>query len=463
MNVLLISANRERSPYPVFPIGLAYLATPLAAAGHRLAALDLCFAVDHADAIVAALAESAPDAIVISLRNIDNVTFPTARSYLGDVREIVALCRGKAPVIIGGSGFSLMPAEILAHLDADYGIAGEGEEVLPRLLACLAGKTNPAGLPGVICRGETAFLRPRPVNLIGTPDRTLFAVSRYQREGGMANVQTKRGCPFSCIYCTYPLIEGERTRLRPVAAIIEELRELKERFGVSYIYFVDDIFNYPVDFAESLCRAMIEERLGLSWSAFINPEFITPHLLQVMLEAGCDAVEFGTDSGSPLLLKNLGKSFTVEDVRSASRLCREFGVDFAHYLLFGGPGESRETVEESFALMDEIAPTAVITMTGIRIYPGTAIHRQALAEGIIDAGTSLLEPVFYISPGIRDSLCGIVTELAMQRRNWVVPGLEINMSDAMLEAARLFPVRGPLWKLMKRVGRSHLRPLNAGK
>jgi radical SAM superfamily enzyme YgiQ (UPF0313 family) len=279
----------------------------------------------------------------------------------------------------------------------------------------------------------------------------------------MANVQTKRGCPFSCIYCTYPLIEGERTRLRPIADIITELRELVERFGVNYVYFVDDIFNYPPDFAESLCRAMAGERLELSWSAFINPEFFTPRLLQAMLEAGCDAVEFGTDTGSPLMLKNLGKSFSIEAVRAASRLCRELGVDFAHYILFGGPGESRETVEESFALMDEIAPTAVIAMTGIRIYPGTAIHRQALAEGVISPGTSLLEPVFYISPGIRNSLCGIVTELAMQRRNWVVPGLEINMSDAMLEAVRHFPVRGPLWKLMKRVARTHLHPLSIEK
>lgn len=460
MNVLLVSANRERTPYPVFPLGLAYLAAPLAAAGHRLAMLDLCFAADPAAAVASALAEFAPDAVVISLRNIDNVTFPAARSYLGELAGIVALCRGRVPVIVGGSGFSLMPAAILASLDADYGVAGEGEEVLPLLLDCIAGKRSPARLPGVLCRGDGAFLPPRPVERIGTPDRTLFAVERYHREGGMANVQTKRGCPFSCIYCTYPLIEGERLRLRPVAAIVAELRELVERSGIGYVYFVDDIFNYPPEFAEELCRAIAREGLLLRWSAFINPGFVTPRLLETMLEAGCDAVEFGTDSGSPQMLENLGKSFSIAAVRDASRLCHDFGVDFAHYLLFGGPGETRATVEESFALMDEVAPTAVIAMTGIRVYPGTAIHRQALAEGVIDAGMALLEPAFYISPGIRDSLCGIVTELAMERRNWVVPGLEINMSDAMLEAVRHFPVQGPLWKLMKRVGRTHLRPLN---
>ncbi|NTW60966.1 MAG: B12-binding domain-containing radical SAM protein, partial [Nitrospirae bacterium] len=152
--------------------------------------------------------------------------------------------------------------------------------------------------------------------------------------------------------------------------------------------------------------------------------------------------------------------FGVEEIRSASLLCRDFGVDFAHYILFGGPGETEETVLESFALMDEVDPTAVIGMTGIRIYPGTALHRQAVAEGIITRETPLLEPLFYLSSGVRDILCDLVTAEAMKRRNWVVPGLEINMSDAMMKALRHFPVKGPLWKLMKRLGRNRVRPLS---
>jgi radical SAM superfamily enzyme YgiQ (UPF0313 family) len=459
MKVLLISANRERTPYPVFPLGLAYLAGPLVAAGHELAMLDLCFTTDPEAAVAETLAGFPAEAMVISIRNIDNVTFPLSRSYLSGIRDIIDPCRGRVPVIIGGSGFSLLPVEILTALDADYGVVGEGEEVLPRLLDCIGDGVSPAGLPGVICRGESGFIAPLLLERIGAPDRSLFAVERYHREGGMANVQTRRGCPFSCSYCTYPLIEGNRVRLRPIENIIAELRELVEKYGVSYIFFVDDIFNYPPDFAERLCSSIIGERLPLNWSAFINPAFMTSSLMEVMQKAGCNAVEFGTDSGSPVMLKNLGKSFTVDAIRASSRLCRELGVDFAHYLLFGGPGETRETVLESFTLMDEVSPTAVIAMTGIRIYPGTAIHRQALADGVIAPGAPMLEPVFYISPSIRDSLCDIVTLLAEERKNWIAPGLEINVSDAMLEAMRYFQVRGPLWKLMKSVGRTHLHPM----
>jgi len=459
MKILLVSANREHSPYPVFPIGLSYLAAPLAAAGHELSMLDLCFEQEPATALEERLASFSPDLAVVSLRNIDNVTWPGCRSYLAGVKEVVSVCRSRARVVVGGSGFSLMPREILAYLDADYGVMGEGEEILPRLVASIGAEGSPSALAGVLVRGGEEFLPPLPVERIATPDRSLFDVARYQRKGGMANVQTKRGCPFACIYCTYPLLEGRRMRLRPIKEIIAEIRGLVEEYGVSYIYFVDDIFNYPTDFAEELCRAMTAQRLAINWSAFINPAFMPPGLLDVMLSAGCDAVEYGTESGSPAMLKNLGKAFTVADVREGSRLCRERQVDFAHYILFGGPGETRETILESFSLMDELEPTAIIAMTGIRIFPGTPLHRTALAEGVIDGATDLLEPTFYISSAVREQLTELVTAEAIKRKNWVVPGLEVNISDAMLEALRMFPVNGPLWKLMKRLGRSRIKPL----
>lgn len=459
MDVLLVSANREKNPYPVFPLGLAYLAGPLAAAGHRLRAVDLCFAEEPLSLLKETLSSFSPHVVLVSIRNLDNVTWPGTRFYLDEVKEITDLCRPKATVILGGSGFSLMPRELLDHFGVEYGVVGEGEAVLPQILERLARGESPEGLAGVLTRGEERHLPPRPLEKIGRPDRSLFQVERYHREGGMANLQTKRGCPFSCIYCTYPILEGTRLRLREVDDIVAEIRELVEDHGAEYLYFVDDIFNYPVEFAERLCGAVIDAGLKVNWSAFINPGFITPELVGLMVEAGCDALEFGSDSGSPVMLKNLGKSFGVEEIRAASILCRDLGVDFAHYILFGGPGETRETVLESFALMDEAEPTAVIGMTGIRIYPGTPLHRQAVADGIITSETPLLEPAFYISAAVRHILCDLVIEEALKRKNWVVPGLEINMSGNMLAAMRGFKVRGPLWKLMKRLGRSRLRPM----
>jgi len=459
MKILLLSANREKNPYPVFPLGLSYLSGPLGRAGHRLRLLDLCFCDDPPAAIEKEFAEFAPEAVVISVRNVDNVTYPGSRSYLSGLREVADRCRGRARVIVGGSGFSLLPLPMLEHLDADYGVVGEGEDVLPELLERIGQGLPTADLPGVIARGESCFLPPAPVRKIHAADRSLFQVERYHIEGGMANVQTKRGCPFSCIYCNYPLLEGKSVRLRPINEVVSEIRSLVQQHGFSYLYFVDDVFNYPSEYAEELCRKLARQRLPVNWCAFVNPGFFGPSLLDAMSAAGCDAIEFGSESGSDLMLRNLRKSFRARQIKSASRLCREAGVSFAHYLLFGGPGESEGTVDETCAVMDEVRGDAVIAMTGIRVFPGTALHGKAIEDGVIAAEDPLLEPAFYIEPEIRDSLCELVAKRALARRNWVLPGMEVNVSDWMLEALRRFPVRGPLWKHLKRLGRSRVRPM----
>lgn len=459
MDILLVSANRERNPYPVFPLGLSYLAGPLAAQGHRLRLLDLCFAQDPRKEMDQAVAEFRPSVVLVSIRNIDNISYPGKRSYLAGIKEVVDSVRGRATVIVGGSGFSLMPVPLLEHLGAEYGVVGEGEAVLPELLSRVALGLPVGTLPGVVVKGAQSFVPPEHLATIGAADRSLFEVGRYHREGGMANVQTRRGCPFSCIYCTYPLLEGNRVRLRPIGEIVAEIRSLVVDHAVSYIYFVDDVFNYPPAFAEDLCRAMAREKLPVNWSAFVNPRFVTAQLVEAMVAAGCDAVEFGTESGSPQMLRNLGKSFTVAQVREASRFCRETGADFAHFLLFGGPGESEATIDETFSLMDELGATAVIAMTGIRIFSGTGLYGKAIKDGIITAETPLLEPVFYIAPAVRETLCDMVAQRALLRKNWVAPGMELSMSDAMLDALSRFPVRGPKWKNLKRLGRSRLKPM----
>ena len=450
MKVLLVSANRERDPSPVFPLGLAYLAGPIERAGHETRLLDLCFEKDVPAAVRTALDEMRPGAVLVSIRNLDNVTWPTSRSYVEGVREVVALCVERAAVVLGGSGFSLEPESLLRATGAHCGVVGEGEEVVAALLDRIEAGLSPAGLPGVVVPGGDGAAPARTPGAVGAPSRELFDVGRYLTEGGAANVQTKRGCPFACVYCTYPVLEGSRVRSRPAAEIVRELRTLVDRHGVDYVEFCDDIFNFPEHAARELCEALIAERLRLSWSAFVNPGHLDERLVDLMARAGCDAVEIGTDSGSPAMLESLGKSFTVEDVRRASRLFREAGLATAHYLLFGGPGENDATISESVALMDELAPDAVIVMVGIRVYAGTHLHEVALREGVVAPGQCLLEPVFYpAEPDLR-RIAERVAEAAGQRRTWIVPGLDVNTSTGVLEVLRRRHPRGPVWKVLGR-------------
>jgi len=464
MKILLISVNRERMPAPVFPLGLAYIAKGLREEGHPIEVIDLCFSKDVLSDLKAVLHRSQPDLIGLSLRNLDNLTYPASLSYLKEVEEVIQVCRqsSSSKLIIGGSGYSLSPKELLQHLDVDFGIVGEGEEIFPQLARSLEKGDPVSSSLHLLIKGKPfpPMIRGARVLPIQAPDRTLFETQRYLEEGGMGNIQTKRGCPFSCIYCTYPLLEGREVRLREVDEVIEEIRQLTQAQELDYIYFVDDIFNYPPSYAEILCREMIRRKMHVKWSAFVNPGFLTEDLLKWMKEAGCVGIEFGTDSGSAQMLKSYKKSFTIKEVIQASKLCSELTLNHCHYLLFGGPGEDEATIEESFQLMDRLDPTAIIAMLGIRIYPGTEMKQISCAQGVIDQDSNLIYPHFYISPRLGGRLEEIIHEKALERSRWIVPGLEINISQNLMEQIRRFRIRGPLWELVGRMKRPRVKPLS---
>ena len=463
MKVLLISANRERMPFPVFPLGLAYIAKILREEGRSIEVIDLCFSQDVSADLKSTLEHFQPNLIGISLRNLDNLTYPTSISYLKGVEEVIGICRQftSSRLVIGGSGYSLAPKELLHHLDADFGVVGEGEEIFLELARSLEKGDPISPSPCLLVKAK-----PFPPSIEGarilsvrSPDRSLFQTRRYLEEGGMGNIQTKRGCPFSCIYCTYPLLEGKKVRLRRADDVVEEIQHLVEE-GVDYLYFVDDIFNYPPSYAETLCEEMIRRKVHVKWSAFVNPSFLNETLLQRMKEAGCDGIEFGTDSGSPRMLESYQKSFTQEDIIQSSKICSKLMVNQCHYLLFGGPGEDEETIEESFHLMDQLKPTAVIAMLGIRIYPGTELERISRSQGIIPQDANLIYPYFYISPKLEGRLGEIIQEKALARQRWIVPGLEINITKNLIEQIRRFRIRGPLWELVGRMKRPRISPLS---
>ncbi|MEW6374648.1 MAG: lipid biosynthesis B12-binding/radical SAM protein [Thermodesulfobacteriota bacterium] len=463
MKILLISVNRERMPYPVFPLGLAYIAKALREEGHLIEVMDLCFSQDVPRDLKDVLQWFEPELIGISLRNLDNLTYPTSISYLKEVEEVVQVCRqySRSKLVIGGSGFSLAPQALLQCLNIDFGIIGEGEEVFLQLVRGLERDDPISPSPYLLIKGEPFphFIKGARVFPISTPERTLFQTRRYLEEGGMGNIQTKRGCPFSCIYCTYPLLEGKEVRLRKTEEVVKELRYLVQEEEVDYIYFVDDIFNYPPSYAEALCREMVRSKLDIKWSAFVNPGFLTEDLLKWIKEAGCVGIEFGTDSGSSRMLRNYKKSFAAEDVIQASHLCSALHVNHCHYLLFGGPGEEEETIEETFQLMDQLDPTAIIAMLGIRIYPETEMEQISLSQGVIHKNTNLIYPHFYVSPELRGRLEDIIREKAMERKRWIVPGLEINITQNLIEQIRRFRIRGPLWELVGRMKRPRVKPL----
>ena len=319
--------------------------------------------------------------VALSLRNLDNVSYPNYVSYLPFYRQVVQTIRkqSKAPIVIGGSGFSLVPGPLLEFLGADVGIVGEGESSFLSFLNRFDRREvdTPPLKPEVI-HEQRAIVE--SLDALPFPDRSEFDSEAYLKWGGMGNIQTKRGCPFGCIYCTYPIVEGEAMRLRDPKLVCDEIGGMLES-GINNIFIVDNAFNHPIDHAQAICQEMIDRKLNVNWSCYANPRFVTPRLMELMLAAGCTGVEFGSDAGNQMMLHNLGKNFTVDDLSRASSVCKEAGISFCHSLLLGGPGETMESVQQTFNTITGMSPTAIICMVGIRVFPETRLSLIAAKEG----------------------------------------------------------------------------------
>lgn len=452
MRVMLVSPNQEFLPDPVSPLGLAYLAASLRGAGHEVRILDLCFSADIEASIQEGLRAFSPEIIGLSVRNVDNTAFPVTVSYMDPLRKVVDLLRrlSAAPILAGGSGFTIMPEELLVQLGLEMGIVGEGEVAMIRFLE--GGMEE--DVPGLIRRRGSEFHRTpsspsTDVDLLPLPARDLLDLSAYLREGGACNLQSKRGCAFRCTYCTYPLIEGRNLRLRDPKRVVTEMQQLQEDDGIDYFFFVDNVFNYPPDHAEAICQGIIVQGLKIRWTCYAHPGYMSCRLADRMAEAGCESIEFGTDSGSSSVLSALKKDFGPQQIKEASSSCREAGIQFCHSLILGAPGEDSSSLDQTFQLMEEIDPTAVIAMIGVRIYPRTALAEMLILEGHLRPDEIAHPPKFYLSPTLGEDLIGLVVAHAQRCRNWIVPGYNLNYSVRLQRLFRRKGKMGPIWGYMR--------------
>ncbi|MBN2577090.1 MAG: radical SAM protein [Deltaproteobacteria bacterium] len=448
MRILLVATNRMRTPFPVYPIGVDYVATALGGR-HDLRVLDL--AAETADTALAdACRGFQPEVVGLSIRNVDSVETSNPEGFIPDLVRLAAEIRRScdALLLLGGPGFSIFPSTLMATLRADYGLIGEGER-LPQLLDALArgDVAAAASVPGA-CIKQRAAKAPAPwpgphVRAVASPAN----VDHYLRWGGMLNVQTKRGCPFLCTYCTYPAIEGRALRRFAPEAVAREWEALVAA-GAKFLFVTDAVFNSHTRHNLDVADALVRRRISIPWDAFFLPMRPPADYYRRLRAAGLTHAEFGTESFSDAMLRSYRKPFTVAHALAAHREARRAGLHVAHYILLGGPGETRETVAETLDMCDGIEDAALFFFCGVRIYPGTQLHRIAVRQGQVAPQDDLLAPRFYGPAGLPvEAIAEMVATRSRGRRHWVIGSGNEQMAAAMKRMYRRGRT-GPLWDLL---------------
>jgi anaerobic magnesium-protoporphyrin IX monomethyl ester cyclase len=372
---------RKMQPYP--PLGTLYAATSLREAGLSVAVFDPMFA-DPMTGFAAALEQHQPKIVVIYEDDFNFVT----KMCLTHMRELAFALAGLAQqhgckVIAHGSDATDHPDAFLAH-GVDYVLNGEAEHTLTSLCETLLQSGEPKALPGLVQGSRNTSATPPPHNPywadLPLAARDLIDLAPYREAWVSAhgtfstNVVASRGCPFRCNWCAKP-ISGSRFQLRPAEAVANELRQLKEQYGVEHIWFGDDVFALDRHWVEAFATAVEKRGRPLPFKVQSRADLLSNDTVAALKRAGCAEVWMGVESGSQKVLNTMTKGLSVEAVHEARRYLAAAGIRACFFLQLGYPGEGWSEICETIQLVRETRPDDIGVSVSYPL-PGTVFYNR---------------------------------------------------------------------------------------
>lgn len=348
MNILLINPG-DATLYAKPPLGLLSVATVCRQAGHRVDILDMHIAAD------------------CSFDGYDLIGLTAMTPTVRQAMELAVRIGRKPPVVIGGVHATLFPEELYLTGLFDAVVMGEGEGVVLELLADQeAGRLKP-------------IYKAPQLGEVPVPDYSLISINAYRpryphaKREPWTSVQTSRGCPYSCRFCSN--IFGHKYRAMLPGQVYGLLDTLCTQYGVRDLTFYDDEFTLDRRRVVEMCNLLVQRPLDLEWTCEARVDLVDMELLTVMRKAGCRLIYYGIESGDQHILDRLNKTITLARVDSAVRFTREAGIKAAAYFMLGCPGETRETMKRTVDYARELrldhAQFSVCSPL-----PGSALYEQ---------------------------------------------------------------------------------------
>lgn len=390
MKIVLISNPTSRHQRPDFPPpGIAYLGAAAVQSGHEVLLID--GGLQSIAQIAKAVRNASPDVIGVTCWTID-------RKMVWDLCNTLKKSSPAAVLTLGGPHATMYPGHIFRKTHATAVIVGEGEETFAEFLEALTQGKDLKIVAGLVLRdkdGGVFYTSPRPpiqnIDSIIFPHYAGFRNFSFSNYGGFpplprptAAVISSRGCVFDCSYCASVRFWGKKWRFRSPENVLEEIRWLVEKHGIRSLYFFDDNFPVNRERAIAICEGIINNGWDLKWACCSHVKMMNRELLKVMKASGCVTIDFGVESGSDKILKNVNKRQTQYDIEKAFSLVHEAGISPRAYLMVGCPGEDESTIDETIELVGRIKTRSSIGANILWLLPGTTVYEDAVKNGHID-------------------------------------------------------------------------------
>jgi radical SAM superfamily enzyme YgiQ (UPF0313 family) len=292
--------------------------------------------------------------------------------------------------IFFGTHVTALAKDSLKNKAIDIVIRGEPEVTSKEILDSIAKKKNLKGIRGISYRsGKKIVSNPdrsfvENLDDLPYPARDLLKNELYKvpmRGGAFTIIRTSRGCPFKCIFCTSRLYYGNKWRTRTAKSVIDEIKEIK-KLGIDNIFFNSDTFTFDRNFVLDLCGMIKEEELNIKWFCNSRVNTIDEEMAREMKSSGCWLISLGIESGNQKILNFVKKGIVLDQAKKTIRMLNKVGIETIAYFIFGLPGETKETIDETINFAKECNPTYARFYTAVP-FPGTEFYEMKLKEGKI--------------------------------------------------------------------------------
>jgi radical SAM superfamily enzyme YgiQ (UPF0313 family) len=389
MKVLLVVYDND-SYIHWFPLGLGYIASVLRNAGHEITiySQDLYhYPESHLEDY---LNKNHFDVIGVSVI----AGYYQYRKLL-KISEAINRSKDRPFYIIGGHGPAPEPEFFLKKTQADALVIGEGEISAVNLLHALENNENLSTVKGIAFRqGDNVTINERQplikdLDTIPFPAWDLFPMDYYallrlpriRNTDRVGVMMTGRGCAFRCNFC-YRMDKG--IRLRSVENVVEEIKELKKRYAITYIGLADELTMASKARTIELCEAFLKEDLNVRWDCNGRLTEATPDVLPLMKRAGCVFINFGIECFDDQILQNMNKKLNTQQIVKGIEATLASGISPGYNIIFGNIGETVETLQKGVDFLLKYDDHSQLrTIRPVTPYPGTDLYNYAIEKGLL--------------------------------------------------------------------------------
>lgn len=386
---------RERQP-----LDLGYIASLARNDGHSVCFLDAAVEGLNAQETIRRISEVEPDILMLTTTPMNRWECPM--SYIDSVFRVIEGSSVPWKIVMGNHG-TTQPEWIFKKAPStNIVIRGEPELTAQNVIRAIAVgnaedfakkklKEIIKDIKGVSYRKSDGSIKHNPPaerirDLDALPmsayDLMPMHLYRYSFDdlpAPFSIMMTTRGCPYNCTFCSKVMMEKEYIIRKP-ERVVEEMKHLRDIYGVRSIYFQDFEFVINKRYVNDLCDLMIHENLGMKWGCNTRAnDFHFRDLFIKMKQAGCVRVNIGFESGSQQVLTAINKQIYVPMLENAIKTSRELGIKLGMYALLNAPGETRKTIRETMEFLKRNQVKAMNFNLAIP-YFGTEMHRQLVAQ-----------------------------------------------------------------------------------